>query len=141
MMMQVYRQTCAHTQPRYKAQLSEKMYRTNLNRPLKYWPSSDNPIRDTQEHLLTCSKLKLEKQTLSTDLIKYDDIYGNVEEQKAVVTMVRELLEARNTLLNPNPTSGDDDWTQAPPGAVQDVCDNNCSVFIGNCPPLLSHVV
>ena len=113
----------------------QQMYRNNLNCPLKCWPSSDNPIRDTQEHLLTCSKLKLVKQTLSTNQIKYDDIYGNVEEQKAVVTIVRELLEARNTLLNPNPTSGDDHWTQPPPGAIQthsDSCENDCSVCIGN---------
>ena len=64
----------------------------------------------------------------------YTDIYGNVNQQKAIVTVMKELLEIRNKILKDDPTSGTEHWTQAPHGAIQAHHDDNniCSVCIGN---------
>ena len=70
-----------------------QMYRNNLSCPLKCWSPSDAPLRDTQEHLLVCSKLNLATQTVVRGNIKYENIYGNVEDQKAIVNIFKELIE------------------------------------------------
>jgi hypothetical protein len=98
-------------------------------------PPDALPVRDTQEQLLSCKKLKQTKHTVVSEKIVIDNIYGTVSPQKAVVTLVKENLQERNKLLNSNPTSGCDHWTLAPPGAMQaqlDICNDNCSVCIGN---------
>ena len=114
----------------------KQMYLNNQNCPLECWPPGDTPARDTQEHLLVCSKLKLKHQTVANEDINYEDIYKDVSKQKAVVTVMKELLDQRNYLLQLDPTSGDEaeHWTLAPPGAVQahqDSCNINCSVCNG----------
>ena len=85
--------------------------------------------------MLVCSKVNLATQTVVPGNIKYEHIYGNVEDQKAIVTIFKELNEKRNMVLKPDPNSGSEHWTLAPPGAVQthpDNCTNICSVCIGN---------
>ena len=65
-------------------------------------------ITSTQEHLLVCSKLKTkDKQTIVEEKIKYTHIYGAVGQQKAIVTVIKELLNERNKLLKTIFTSGD----------------------------------
>ena len=83
-----------------------QIFRNNLSCPQKCWSPSDAPLRDTQEHLLVCSKLNLATQTVVRGNIKYENIYGNVEDQKAIVNIFKELIEKRNKLLKPDPTSG-----------------------------------
>ena len=56
----------------------QQMYRSDQNCPLKCWPPDASPLRDTQPHLLTCSKLKLPNATIASSKIVYTDIYGNV---------------------------------------------------------------
>ena len=51
------------------------------------WTSNDNPIKDTQEHLMVCNKIKMNTNNVTTDEIKYDDIYGSVNKQKEIVTL------------------------------------------------------
>ena len=113
----------------------KQLYRDDLSCPLKCWLPGNAPIKDTQEHLLTCSKLELKNSTVAASDILINNIYGSVSEQKAVVTVIQELLSDRNNKLERKSTSGCIHWTQAPPGAVQaqpGTCQYTCSVCIGN---------
>ena len=113
----------------------KQLYKDDFNCPLKCWPADTSPVRDTQEHLLSCSKLELKNPTVAAGNIVMNNIYGSVSEQKAVVAVVQELLSERNNILERKPTSGCIHWTQAPPGAVQaqsDSCKYICGVCIGN---------
>ena len=65
---------------------------------------------DDQRHLLQCApiiaRLSTEQQIL-THTVKYEDIYGCLEHQKAVVNVFSWLLEARERLLGAaTPASG-----------------------------------
>ena len=104
-----------------------RMYGNDISCPLKCWPEGAPPIRDTQEHIMLCSKLELLNPTVASGTLKYDDIYGNTDQQKEVVTVMKELLKSRNKSLQP--TSGCDHWTQAPHGAVKTPVI--CNVCIG----------
>ena len=77
-----------------------QLYKNDKNCPLKCWPENSPPCLDTQPHVLLCSKLKLESNNeVANGDIKYDNIYGRVSEQKAVVEMFRDLLHVRSKLL------------------------------------------
>ena len=52
---------------------------------------------DSQDHTMKCSVLK-KHYTWSED-IKYDFIYGSLEDQVAVVKVISSLLEVRDWLL------------------------------------------
>ena len=111
------------------------MYKDDQNCPLKCTPPDTMPLRDTQEHLLSCKKLKQTKHTVVSEKIVINNIYGTISQQKALATLAKENLQERNKLLDSKPTSGCDHWTLAPPGAMQaqlDICNDNCSVCIGN---------
>ena len=98
------------------------------------WPADGTHVQDSQQHLLVCGKLELNKSTVATEKIVIDDIYGTVNQQKAVATAIKELLSERNILLEKMPTSGCNHWTLAPQGAVQaqlNTVNNNCGVCIG----------
>ena len=113
----------------------KQLYKDDQNCPLKCTPPDTMPVRYTQEHLLSCKKLKQTKHTVVSEKIVINNIYGTVSQQKAVATLAKENLQERNKLLDSNPTSGCDHWTLAPPGAMQaqlDICNDNCSVSIGN---------
>ena len=64
-------------------------------------------LEDTQEHLLVCSKLEdTARHTIATEKIEFKHIYGSVHEQKAIVTIMKQLLHDRNILLEHISTSG-----------------------------------
>ena len=110
------------------------MYKDDSSCPLTCWQENLEPLRDTQEHLLVCSKLKTnDKQTLVEEEIKYTHIYGAVGQQKAIVTVMKELLNERNKILKTISTSGDslDPSTHGCYASTSDDCDNNCSVCSG----------
>ena len=78
----------------------KKMYEPNIHCPLKCWPQGSPPVEDSQQHLLYCTKLTLvQNSTVANSCIVYDDIYGDVYKQKAVVTMYKQLLMQRNSIL------------------------------------------
>ena len=88
----------------------KNMYQGNTNCPLDCSEGSDQFYADTQQHLIICSKIKQfmsmqQQQTISTHTIRYEDIYGSIYRQKAVVSLIVQCLEARNTILQ-QPTSG-----------------------------------
>ena len=53
---------------------------------------------DSQQHLLLCSALK-ENISKEQDHIKYEDIFGSMEQQREAVLLLAKLLEARQELL------------------------------------------
>ena len=66
--------------------------------PLKCSPAL--PQQDTQEHILICSKLKLNSSyTAACRKVMYDDIYGDVHVQKVVISVYKQLLHCRKQLL------------------------------------------
>ena len=57
-------------------------------------------LEDTQEHLLSFAKLKLvHNNMLANSKVVHEDIYGEVEKQKAAVIVFSELIDQRNKLL------------------------------------------
>ena len=78
----------------------KQMYKDDQNCPLKCNPPDTTPARDTQEHLLFCTKLKPDNHTVVSHKIVIDNIYGTVGEQKAVMTLIKDKLEQRNKLLD-----------------------------------------
>ena len=112
----------------------KQLYKNDLSCPLVCWPADGTHVQDSQQHLLVCEKLELNKSTVATEKIVIDDIYGTVNQQKAVATAIKELLSERNRLLEKMPTSGCNHWTLAPQGAVQaqlNTVNNNCGVCFG----------
>ena len=70
------------------------------------------------------------QMAISVKTIKYEDIYGDVNEQKAIVSLVMECLKIRNQIIeNSNqPTSG---HCMALDLSTSLCCANTCSVCIG----------
>jgi hypothetical protein len=113
----------------------KNMYRDDKHCPLKCWETDADPIEDTQEHLLVCSKLNdTARHTIATEKIEYNHIYGSVHEQKAIVTIMKQLLHERNVLLENISTSGAS-LDPITPGCyastASNICRYNCSVCIG----------
>ena len=91
-------------------------------------------ISDTQQHLISCNTI-LQNLTdcqtiIAVNTIKYEDIYGDVYEQKAIVSLVMECLKIRNQIIeNSNqPTSG---HCMSLDPSTSLCCANTCSVCIG----------
>ena len=77
----------------------KNLYRGATHCPLNC--SDISPHQDTQQHLLVCSAIKLEQtNTIARNEVKYNDIYGDLQSQKEAVTLFRELLDARDKILN-----------------------------------------
>ena len=78
----------------------KNLYKPNLSCPLKCQPAGSPQLEDSQEHLLSCSKLKLvHNNMLVISKVAHDDIYGEVDKQKAAVMVFSELLDQRNKLM------------------------------------------
>ena len=57
---------------------------------------------DSQAHLLQCkelAKLLSDEENLMTKGVKYEDIFGSLEEQREVVVVMARLLEVREEQL------------------------------------------
>ena len=67
------------------------------NRACRLKCTDPNAI-DSQQHLLMCSVLK-ENITKEQNHIKYEDIFGNLEQQREAVLLLAKLLEARQEIL------------------------------------------
>ena len=78
----------------------KNLYKPNLSCPLKCQPAGTPQIEDSQEHLLSCSKLKLvHNNVLANSRVVHDDIYSAVDKQKAAVCVFTELIDQRNKLM------------------------------------------
>ena len=54
---------------------------------------------DNQEHLLSCPILLSKFKSDQISSVKYDNIFGSLEEQRKVANVLIQLLEVRNKLL------------------------------------------
>ena len=74
------------------------MYKTDLNCPLKCWADGNKPICDTQEHILLCKRISERVSTntiLARNKVKYNDIYGDIFEQKEVTSEFKQRIQIR----------------------------------------------
>ena len=63
--------------------------------PLKCWGNEENPLEDSQQHLLECKKLKVINMNIASDKIVYNDLFGDVKRQKEAVTLFADLIEMK----------------------------------------------
>ena len=71
------------------------IYKGNMACRLK---CSDPNAIDSQQHLLLCSALT-DNITKEQNHIKYEDIFGSLEQQREAVLLLAKLLEARQEIL------------------------------------------
>ena len=65
----------------------------------------DNPAEDDQQHLLTCSPLQqhiIQPEKNKLIFVKYDNIFGTLEEQRGAAEIFTRLLEIREEILQDN---------------------------------------
>ena len=79
--------------------------------PLNCWRQGEQPQKDTQQHLLLCSKLnsQLETNEMSCGNVLYEHVFGNTLQQKEATVLIKKLLNIREDLM-----------TVGPPGAHLD---------------------
>ena len=83
----------------------KNLYKGDLNCPLKCSPDGTSPHLDTQQHLISCNKiiqnLSDSQMAISVKTIKYEDIYGHVYEQKAIVSLMLKDKKPNNRKQQP----------------------------------------
>ena len=86
----------------------KNLYKNNLNCPLKCWEDGNEPNCDTQEHILSCKRISERvplNPTVARNKVKYDDIYGNLHEQKEVISVFKQRIQTRNEMIEQQLTS------------------------------------
>ena len=68
--------------------------------PLKCWGEGQLPLEDSQQHLLQCKKLKMQKKSIASHQISYDDLFSDISKQKEAVFLFSELIELKEKLTN-----------------------------------------
>ena len=77
------------------------LYKPNIHCPLNCWSPGAQPYEDTQEHLLSCVKLQIaHDSTTAKDTIVHNDIYGDLDKQKAAAAKFTQVIDMRNELLD-----------------------------------------
>ena len=101
----------------------QNMYSGNLFCPLQCWDQGEPPTSDTQQHLLTCSKLqtKISTDDISCGNILYEHLFSEVGKQKEATVLFCRLINAREQMESDNPP-GD---TLDPSTGVSLGCDSD----------------
>ena len=76
-----------------------KMFKNRLFCPLQC--NQENPQIDTQEHLLTCTKIKIQ----NTNNLKIQDVFQEVDSQENIGKLLVEILQKRTRLISELETS------------------------------------
>jgi hypothetical protein len=71
------------------------LYGGKVECPLKCWGNGENPMEDSQQHILECKKLKVTNMNIASDKIVYNDLFGDVRRQKEAVTLFADLIEMK----------------------------------------------
>ena len=75
------------------------LFKNRLFCPLQC--NQENPQIDTQEHLLTCTKIKIQ----NTNNLKIQDLFQEVDSQENIGKLLVEILQKRTRLINELETS------------------------------------
>ena len=112
----------------------KNLYRENLYCPLKCAPEGSSPHEDTQQHLISCNTIiqnLSDCQTIiAVNTIKYEDIYGDIYQQKAIVSLVKECLRIRNKIIEESKQSTSGRCMSLDPSTSL-CCTNTRGVCIG----------
>ena len=83
----------------------QNMYSGNLFCPLQCWGQGEPPISDTQQHLLTCTKLqtRISTEDISCDNVLYIHLFSEVGKQKEATVLFSRLINAREQMESDNP--------------------------------------
>ena len=76
-----------------------KMFHGRINCPLKCY--QETPPVDTQEHLLTCTKIEI----LNTNGLRIKDVFGDLKDQENIGKLVLQILRDRKRILEEMETS------------------------------------
>ena len=78
----------------------KNQYGGKVDCPLVSWNHGDPPSEDTQQHLLSCPKIKIElkSEEMACENIKYEHLFGNTLQQKEVIVLFTNTLNARENL-------------------------------------------
>ena len=116
----------SHTTRGIRSNFSQ-LYKNNTNCPLKCWSPEESPLKDTQEHLMVCQKIEINTNNVSKEKIKYHDIYGNVNKQKEIVTLYKQLLDERNIQMEALLPVGEQTLDPSTPRCCASTLSNNCT--------------
>ena len=70
------------------------MYKDEIDCPLKC--NIQNPMRDTQDHLLSCPKLN----NADKEHISINQAFGNIVDQETIAKTICKLIRKRTTMLD-----------------------------------------
>ena len=77
------------------------LYGGQVDCPLKCWGEGQLPLEDSQQHLLQWKKLEMQKKSIASHQISYDDLFCDISKQKEAVFLFSELIELKEKLTNP----------------------------------------
>ena len=78
----------------------KNLYKSNLHCPLKCWPAGAEPMSDTQQHILLCSRLnQTQNTTIASSTVIYENIYGDKYSQKAIIGEFIQRMSIRNRII------------------------------------------
>ena len=83
----------------------KNLYKSDLNCPLKCWIEGGEPNYDTQKHILLCDRISERvppNTAVARNIGRYEDIYGNLYEQKEIVSVFKERIRIRNEIIEEN---------------------------------------
>ena len=86
--------------------------------PLECWGTAEQPLLDTQEHILNCKKLQNVKSSdLTAQKVEYSFLFGDIKKQKEIVTLFKLYLDEKQKICPPG--------AKLDPSTVQGLCCSN----------------
>ena len=79
------------------------LYRGQVDCPLQCWDAGEEPIEDSQQHILECKKMQIENSNVALGKVVYNDLFGEVSRQKEAITLFAELMEMKENQMKSPP--------------------------------------
>ena len=94
------------------------MHKASPHCPLECWGTAEQPLLDTQEHILNCKKLQNVKSSdLTAQKVEYSFLFGDIKKQKEIVTLFKLYLDEKQKICPPG--------AKLDPSTVQGLCCSN----------------